>query len=240
MPKYWSLKTLLVTFPPSGTGVTESLARDRAPFTRITPVGTFDPGWTTSEKSPPFLGAFCGLSPCAQAGEVTERARAIKEHKNRKRILIPRTRVAFDQRPGELGCESIFEIGKSWRDTLMSRQDSPKSYSERRKSNISCCCVVERSKNCSSTKVASLLLLAWSWMAVIRFEVRPSCSRKIRCPSPHKGAVRNWSPPALPCETLSAKPVPMLWISISENAFTGALPNDEVKPDACVVPGVGL
>jgi hypothetical protein len=32
----------------------------------------------------------------------------------------------------------------------------------------------------------------------------------------------------------------MLWISISENAFTGALLNDEVKPDGCVDPGEGL
>src|SRR5580700_9960620 len=77
-------------------------------------------------------------------------------------------------------------------------------------------------------------------MAWTRSVVRPSCSRKMRCPRPHRGAVRNWSPPAPPCETLSAKPEPMWWISISEYAFTGALLNEPVKLDTCVVPTVGL
>src|SRR5271170_7933472 len=114
-------------------------------------------------------------------------------------------------------------------------------YSERRKSKISCCWVgLRSSKNSCTTVLASLPLLAWSWIAVIRFVVRPSCSRKIRCPRPHNGAVRNWPPPAPPCETLSARRDPMLWISISEYAFTGTLFNDEVKLDACVAPGVGL
>src|SRR5260370_37302197 len=58
---------LLATFPLSGTGVTESLALDQAPFTRMTPFGTPAPGWMVLEKSPPFLGTFCGLALWHQA-----------------------------------------------------------------------------------------------------------------------------------------------------------------------------
>src|SRR5271169_2136797 len=39
MPKYWLWKTLLVTLPPSGRGVTESLALDQAPLTRMSGSG---------------------------------------------------------------------------------------------------------------------------------------------------------------------------------------------------------
>src|SRR2546430_10972055 len=36
--------------------------------------------------------------------------------------------------------------------------------------------------------------LAWAWIASSRSVVRPSCRKKILCPSPHRGAVRNSSP----------------------------------------------
>src|SRR5215475_11686947 len=77
-------------------------------------------------------------------------------------------------------------------------------------------------------------------MATTRSVVRPSCSRKIRCPRPHRGAVRNWSPPAPPCETLSARVSPIWWISISENAGTGWLLNAATKLEDWVLPGEGL
>src|SRR6476646_395082 len=62
MPKYWSVKTLLVTVPPSGSGVAVSLALDHAPLTRIVSLGTIPSGlgWVMVEKSPPFLeGVAC-------------------------------------------------------------------------------------------------------------------------------------------------------------------------------------
>ena len=40
----------------------------------------------------------------------------------------------------------------------------------------------------SADVLASDPLLEWAWMARIRSLVRPSCSRKIRCPRPGPGA----------------------------------------------------
>src|SRR5579864_8074399 len=56
MPKYWSVKMLLVTAPPSGRGVVLSLALDHAPFTMIVSLGTtvLGSGLRTLEKSPPL------------------------------------------------------------------------------------------------------------------------------------------------------------------------------------------
>jgi hypothetical protein len=57
MPKYWSVKTLLVRATASGNGVVESLALDHAPLTMMVSLGTVSSGlgWVTMEKSPPFL-----------------------------------------------------------------------------------------------------------------------------------------------------------------------------------------
>src|SRR5207244_8947711 len=54
-------------------------------------------------------------------------------------------------------------------------------------------------------------------------------------PRPHHGAVRNWSPPAPPCDTLSARPVPMWWTSRSENRLAVALPKPAVRREGWVV-----
>jgi hypothetical protein len=79
----------LVTLPPSGTGVTESLALDHAPFTRITPAGTFvADGETLVEKSPPFLGTACGLESWLQVSNGSAAASAIMESRNRKGMLL--------------------------------------------------------------------------------------------------------------------------------------------------------
>src|SRR5579859_2799769 len=115
-----------------------------------------------------------------------------------------------------------------------------KSYSERRKFRTSCCWLVLRLSKLFSTVVASLPLLSWASIAARRLVQRPSCRKNTRCPSPHRGAVRNWSPPALPCEMLSASTVPMWWNSRSVNEFTGALARSAVALDACVLPCEGL
>src|SRR5437773_4327847 len=60
-------------------------------------------------------------------------------------------------------------------------------------------------------------------MAWIRSVVLPSCRKKIRCPSPHRGAVRNSSGPAAACGTLSAKLGPIWWTSKSEKRFAWTL-----------------
>src|SRR5580765_8899229 len=59
MPKYGSVKTLLVKAAVSGNGVVESLALDHAPLTMMVSLGTICSGlgWVTVEKSPPFLGS---------------------------------------------------------------------------------------------------------------------------------------------------------------------------------------
>src|SRR3989441_7416394 len=54
-------------------------------------------------------------------------------------------------------------------------------------------------------------------MASRRSDVRPSCRKKIRWPSPHRGAVRNSSPLAFPWRMLSASLGPMLCSNKSEN-----------------------
>ena len=82
-----------------------------------------------------------------------------------------------------------------------------------------CWSVVLSMLNWAITPLASEPLLAWSWMAVTRLLVRPSCRKKVRCPTPHSGALRNWLPLALPCDTRSASPVPMLCTAKSLNGL---------------------
>src|SRR5215469_8041482 len=67
MPKYRLLSTPFVTRLSSGTGVIESLALDHAPFTKITPVGTFVGGCVVFEKSPPLSAGFFGCVSWAEA-----------------------------------------------------------------------------------------------------------------------------------------------------------------------------
>src|SRR6202521_371084 len=47
--------------------------------------------------------------------------------------------------------------------------------------------------------------------------------KKIRCPTPQSGAVRNSSGPAPPCVMPSARTLPMWWTRRSEKRFTGWL-----------------
>src|SRR5262249_1661450 len=102
------------------------------------------------------------------------------------------------------------KLEKGWRDYFVSRQRVwVTDYSERKKFSRSCSCWLLRLLKFCITCLASFPWLACALIAWIRSFVRPSCRKNIRCPKPHNGAVRNWSPPALPCETLSARPVPM-------------------------------
>src|SRR5579863_793311 len=80
---------LLVTLPPSGTGVTESLALDHAPLTRITPVGTLFSDCGFSEKSPPFLGGTGGFS--AWLHTASDEPITITEHNKLERIMPPKS-----------------------------------------------------------------------------------------------------------------------------------------------------
>ena len=106
----------------------------------------------------------------------------------------------------EVGLELKKADGTPWYPASKRAQND---YSERRKFKRSCCWLGLRLSKFSSTVEASLPRLPCAWIASIKSVVRPSCSRNIRYPRPHNGAVRNWSPPAPPCETLSAKRVPM-------------------------------
>src|SRR5258708_12447431 len=71
--------------PPSGTGVVESLALAHAPFTMMTPVGTFccSVGLVLVEKSPPFWAA---LRPTA--ANATRKARTTEQRENPQRIWL--------------------------------------------------------------------------------------------------------------------------------------------------------
>src|SRR6266851_1498762 len=116
------MNTLLVTLPPSGSGVTESLALDQAPLTRITPAGTLFAGCTLSEKSPPFWAACCGRALWPQASNDTNKARTADEHQRREGIFTPsNSQQVSAGNPGETVADR-FLTGKSWRDTFVSRQ----------------------------------------------------------------------------------------------------------------------
>src|SRR5260370_40178119 len=54
----------------------------------------------------------------------------------------------------------------------------------------------------------------------MRWGVRPSWRKKMRCPTPQSGAVRNSSGPAEPCVMPSLRPLPMWWRRRSEKRFT--------------------
>src|SRR5208283_2397334 len=90
----------------SGKGVTESLALAHAPLTRMTPAGTLFPGSTLFEKSPPFPGSACALSPCAHAGGNAQSAGAIshqapsKHRRNRESIFLPLSELPFQMEHG--------------------------------------------------------------------------------------------------------------------------------------------
>src|SRR5579863_2330922 len=138
-------------------GVTVSLALDHAPFTRMTPFGTFVPDCTLSEKSPPFLGGLCGLAAWPQANNDTKKKTAVTKRKNPLYIISP---IEFRRRG--LRASGFGNAGTKARNPTAEARSRLTNYKERRKSNMSCCCVVVRLKNCSSTMVASLLWLAWS------------------------------------------------------------------------------
>ena len=82
-------------------------------------------------------------------------------------------------------------------------------YNDRRKFSKSCCCCWVNALKLAITLFASDPELECAWIACIKSDVRPSCKKKIRLPTPHKGAVRNWLPLAFPWDTLSAKPLPI-------------------------------
>jgi len=63
--------------------------------------------------------------------------------------------------------------------------------SDRRKFRTSCFCEEESELKFATVELASEPELACCEIAVSRFDVRPSCRKKIRCPRPHRGALRN-------------------------------------------------
>jgi hypothetical protein len=82
-------------------------------------------------------------------------------------------------------------------------------YNERRKFRMSCFCSSVSPLKFLITFLASLRGLSCCPIASRRSFVRPSWRKKIRWPSPHKGAVRNSSGPAFPCTMSSANPFPI-------------------------------
>src|SRR5258708_32355608 len=155
MPKYGLLKMPPVTVPLSGTGVTESLALDQAPLTRMNPVGTFVAGCRLLEKSPPFFGSFCGRVSWPQPGKDK---RTIKNRKNPQRIFLPSNLCSFV-------CSGRQNKSFPTRNALARRlrvspRASQNAYSERRKFSKSCCWLVERLSKFPSTVDASLPLLS--------------------------------------------------------------------------------
>src|ERR1700721_1668620 len=108
MPKYRSWKTWLVTLPSSGTGVTESLALDHAPFTRMTPVGTFVSGCRLFEKSPPFFGASCAQALWPDPSKRKNKPKTTKKRDNSEPILLLPTLV--DTRAFPLKSFKVFRL----------------------------------------------------------------------------------------------------------------------------------
>src|SRR6267378_3819085 len=141
---------------------------------------------------------------------------------------------------GSPGAASRAAPGLSITGSCTPRGQPGERYSERRKLRMSCWSDALKALNCWMTALASdwqatpssvnccpgkqkgLLL----WCARIAFSspplpgpARPSWRKKIRCPRPQRGAVRNSSGPATPCFTKSASPGPMLCRATSLNGW---------------------
>src|ERR1700730_15022609 len=86
-------------FPSSGSGVTESLALDQAPFTRMASVGTFVLGCMLLEKSPPLFGLFCRPAPWPHASSDTDKAVTTKKRKHPEGMSLLRDQALLSQSP---------------------------------------------------------------------------------------------------------------------------------------------
>src|SRR5438270_3403895 len=106
----------------------------------------------------------------------------------------------------------------------------------------SCCCFALSLLQRSPILLASLPRLLWALIASIRLVVRPSWRKKMRCPTPQSGAVRNSSGPAAPCVMPSARPLPMWWTSRSDQRcavwFERAALGTVEEPLAIILPVV--
>src|SRR6185436_6763262 len=104
------------------------------------------------------------------------------------------------------------------------RRRPPETHNDRKKLTMSCCCETDRlMKKLNDGPLASEPLLLCERIAETRSDVRPSCRKKMRWPRPHSGAVRNSSPRAAPCRTLSASPGPIACSARSENRLASLL-----------------
>src|SRR5258706_397236 len=108
---------LSVTLPPSGRGVTLSLALDHAPFTKMTPSGTLVCGCVLLEKSPPFRGALCCPLVWPHASNDTDQAATNEKRRNPECISLLRTLLSVAHH-----FPTLSNFGRNWRDTFMSRQ----------------------------------------------------------------------------------------------------------------------
>src|SRR5438445_9011295 len=54
----------------------------------MTPFGTLAPGCGLLAKSPPFLGAFCGLVLCAAAGNDADKVRTSRQQSRKRMFLL--------------------------------------------------------------------------------------------------------------------------------------------------------
>src|SRR5258708_17858528 len=121
---------LLAMVPPSGRVVVESVALVHAPFTMMTPVGTFccSVVLVLVEKSAPFRAA---RRPTA--ANAPRKARTTEQHENPQRIWLlwsyhhpcnsqanARNRYA---EPIARHSTTFAAYEKDWRDTFVSRQD---------------------------------------------------------------------------------------------------------------------
>src|SRR5580658_1257094 len=97
------MKTCFATVPPSGTGVTESLALGEAPFTRISSVGilVIDPLLGDSA----LLGMLSGFGACPSIDN-TEMTTTNK-YKNRELIFILRIEQMQAGGPGVLTADYL-------------------------------------------------------------------------------------------------------------------------------------
>src|SRR6266851_7004397 len=111
----------------------------------------------------------------------------------------------------------------------MTRADSL-LHKLRRKSNRSCFLASPSARDRPITALASdggkraFRLLACASIASTRSVVRPSCCKKILCPSPHRGAVRNSSDPATPWTMSSASRGPRLNLDFTQELPRKLLP----------------
>src|SRR5882724_8153475 len=117
-------------FPPSGKGVTLSLALDQAPFTRMTPAGTFcwSVGCVLLEKSPPLWGLLCAPALLPQANDKASKMITATKRKDLQCMVLLRHPKAIRPITRQINRASLSDVSNIEKPARHLRVSPGKSY----------------------------------------------------------------------------------------------------------------